>query len=590
VALKDLFFNIIARDRTGAAFDAVKDRLRETDRVAASLNDRVRRTGERMRDAGLAASAASAGLFAAFRGSVDLADQQARAEAKVAQAIRATGAAAGFTAEELFRQASALQGLTRFGDEAILDDVTAQFLTFKNLTGDVFLDAQRAALDLATTLDADLQGTAIMLGKALNDPAVGLSALGEAGVTFTEVQKEVIKRMAETGDIAGAQRMILEEIASAYGGQAEAARQAGAGTLDAWRNTWGDIKEVVGKVILELLPPVIGFLEKVAAGFQAMPEPAQRFVVVAGLLAAALPPVIASLGLLTIGLAGISAPVLAVVAGIAAATAAVVAFWPEIKAAAGYVKGLWEELSAFEVAIAPAAMAVRALWDAFEATFPRAAELVSATVEAIVGWLRDKLGDALGAVSRRVEAVGESFAWLYDKVVGNSWVPDMVDEIGEHFARLDGNMVDKTAEATGAVSDAFQGLASGVGSKLKTLASEGELTFKGFMGALRATALEGADRIVSEAWDKLGAGLSDALGGALSGGAGAQAGGGAGGGLLGGLASGLIGGARGLLGFNDCGAFTVRGRAGVDRNVASVRLSEGEEVQVTRRGDGGCAV
>jgi hypothetical protein len=43
----------------------------------------------------------------------------------------------------------------------------------------------------------------------------------------------------------------------------------------------------------------------------------------------------------------------------------------------------------------------------------------------------------------------------------------------------------------------------------------------------------------------------------------------------------------GLLGFDSGGAFTVQGRAGMDRNVAAVKLSAGEEVQVTRRGGGG---
>ncbi|MBV5323217.1 hypothetical protein JZU51_00310 [bacterium] len=69
-----------------------------------------------------------------------------------------------------------------------------------------------AALDLATVLDGDLKGTAIQLGKALNDPVQGLSALRKSGVSFSDDQIAVIKSLQETNRLSEAQTLILDAL------------------------------------------------------------------------------------------------------------------------------------------------------------------------------------------------------------------------------------------------------------------------------------------------------------------------------------------------------------------------------------------
>lgn len=340
MGIRDLFFKITARDDSSTAFSSVNKRLRETDRLGVSVGERVDRAGKAMQRFGAVGSVASVGVIAAFRDVIGLYDEQARAEAKVTQAIKATGGVAGFTAEQLFNQASALQEITRFGDEAILNGVTAQLLTFKEITGDVFTGAQTAALDLATVLDGDLQAASIMLGKALNDPVKGLSAMSRAGVTFSEAQADVIKNLAKTGDIAGAQRLILEEIASAYGGQAEAARKAGMGIVDAWRNTWGDVKEVIGGVIIEILPPIIEMLKQVTGWFQGLTPEGQKVVVMMGLLAVAIPPVTISIGLMAVAVNALMGPVGLAVLAISGLAAAAALLSPEKDRLASAVDGV----------------------------------------------------------------------------------------------------------------------------------------------------------------------------------------------------------------------------------------------------------
>jgi len=327
--IKDLFFTITGRDQSGPAFGSVNRRLRETEGHAARVSERMGRAGRAMRNFGAVGTVATGSIALAFRDVIGLYDTQARAEAKVAQAVRETGGAAGFTAEQLYKHASALQEITRFGDESILNSVTAQLLTFGNISGEIFTGAQKAALDLATVLDGDLQSASIMLGKALNDPAKGLSAMSRAGITFSEAQAKVIKDLAKTGQIAEAQKLILDEIATYYGGQAEAAREAGAGIVDAWRNTWGDVKEVVGRVILETLPPVIDFLKEITGWFQELTPEGQKTVVMLGAMAVAIPPLTAALGLMVVGLSALTGPLGLIALGFGGVAAAAALLWPE---------------------------------------------------------------------------------------------------------------------------------------------------------------------------------------------------------------------------------------------------------------------
>jgi hypothetical protein len=193
--------------------------------------------------------------------SAKLADVQLKAEAKVKQAIETTGGAAGYTAKQLGEMASSLQSISLFGDEQILNDVTAQLLTFTNIAGDEFSRAQQAALDLSTVLGTDLKSTSIQVGKALNDPVKGLTALSRSGIQFSESQKELIKNMVAAGDTAKAQQVILSELEKQYGGQAKIAAETGLAPLQQLKNTWSDIKEEIGKGVI----PIVNAFAKMAS-------------------------------------------------------------------------------------------------------------------------------------------------------------------------------------------------------------------------------------------------------------------------------------------------------------------------------------
>lgn len=189
-------------------------------------------------------TAVFAGAFA-IGSSLSAARGDLQAAQKLAAVIKATGGAAGLSAEEIGAYASELQGVTNFGDEVTVGSA-AILATFKEIKGETFKDALASAQDLSTVMGQDLTSSVTQLGKALNDPVKGITALTRVGVSFTQQQKDQIKAMQEAGDIAGAQQVVLAELKSEFGGAAQA-------VADPWtqlQNTIGDIGENIGYALL----------------------------------------------------------------------------------------------------------------------------------------------------------------------------------------------------------------------------------------------------------------------------------------------------------------------------------------------------
>jgi len=203
-----------------------------------------------------------AALGAAIKKSNDLWIEQKRVLDQTEAVLKSTGNAAGLTAKEINDMAGKLQLVTNFGDEVTQSGQNI-LLTFKNLGADVFPRVTETMLDVSQAMGQDVKSSAIQLGKALNDPKAGLSALSRVGITFTEQQKEQIKTMQDVGDIAGAQNIILTELESQFGGSARAA----ADMSIQMKNAVGDIGEGIGKTLKPLWDAFTGaFLNFVNSG------------------------------------------------------------------------------------------------------------------------------------------------------------------------------------------------------------------------------------------------------------------------------------------------------------------------------------
>ena len=165
--------------------------------------------------------------------------------------LKATGFAAGLTSKELQNMASSLQSVTTYGDEVIIGGQNL-LLTFKEIGKDVFPQATETMLNMSAALGQDLKSSAIQLGKALNDPMKGITALSRVGVSFTDQQKEQIRVFQESGQMAKAQTVILNELKSEFGGTAKAAA-GGTGAFIQMKNSMGDFLEDIGKQFVPFL-------------------------------------------------------------------------------------------------------------------------------------------------------------------------------------------------------------------------------------------------------------------------------------------------------------------------------------------------
>jgi hypothetical protein len=220
--------------------------MTQAERVAA---DRSRRIQRRMNEMGRSIRNVFAliGGAALVRSIVRATTEQENALRQLDQRLKSTGGAAGIARGELIAMANEMQRVTTFADDAVLE-MQGLLLAFTNIKGDNFHRTTEAVLDLSTALGQDLPASAKLLGLALNDPAAGLSRLSRAGISLDEDQKKLIKRMAETGDVFGAQTILLDELAKRYGGSARAATDTFGGSIEQLKNAFGDLLEGEGGV------------------------------------------------------------------------------------------------------------------------------------------------------------------------------------------------------------------------------------------------------------------------------------------------------------------------------------------------------
>lgn len=163
--------------------------------------------------------------------------------AQLEAAVKSTAGVAGRSVQQLDDFSMAMQRTTIYSDEAV-KGAQAMLLTFDKIRGQRFDQATQAVADLAARMGGDLQGAAVQVGKALQDPETGLTALRRSGVSFSQSQLDVIKHLYETNQVAAGQAVILKELEHQFGGSAAAARNTLGGALAFLKNQWGDLFEV----------------------------------------------------------------------------------------------------------------------------------------------------------------------------------------------------------------------------------------------------------------------------------------------------------------------------------------------------------
>ena len=180
--------------------------------------------------------------------------------------LKSTNFSAGLMSDELITLAENLEVLSnyRFDDKEIIN-AEGMLLTFKRINEEAFPDAIRLAMDLSVRFEQDLTSSIKQVGKALDDPTKGITALRKAGILFTEAQQEQIKALVKTNDLLGAQRLILTELESQVGGSAAASVDGYTLSLNRLNKALEGIKEIIGFFLTDT---AIGAMDLIAGLFR----------------------------------------------------------------------------------------------------------------------------------------------------------------------------------------------------------------------------------------------------------------------------------------------------------------------------------
>jgi len=455
--------------------------------------------------------AAGAALFAAFTGEED-------AIARMESTIRATGGVAGVTGDHIRDLASSLQESTTFADDATIG-AAALLLTFKNLSNaagdgnDVFDRTIKASQDLSALMGTDLNSSVMTLGKALQDPADGLSRLTRIGIQFTDEQQEQIKALAASGDMLGAQKLMLAEVESQFGGTAETMATTSSGKIKQAINTLGDSAEGFGEVIAKVVDKISGMLKSVGDFLRNLSPETKELIVTGLAIVAAIGPVLFIVGKLMgaivamkavfAGLAAVvSAPVLVVVAVIAALVAAFVIAWQRSEEFRNTVTKVFNDVRE----------AVIGAWEGF--IKPALNDLVAAFQNHIAPAL-DNLGAKFNEVWPSISAALASF-WGYAQpvlqflvnIITNVLVPVLGFLLNVAFTVFTG----MAGFLAGAWTGVFQPILSGISSIVSNVVIPAFL----FLWNVAQTVWAGVSGAIGSAWGFM-AGVFESIKGGISG-------------------------------------------------------------------------
>jgi hypothetical protein len=254
-ATRTLKLNILAE--TASLLKGLKD----ADKATRTAGDRIK-AGFKVAAAAIAAAGAAAIAFGVK--AIKAAEAAATANARIAQineSMGLFGSSVGEVNDRLIKYAEATARATGI-DQNSIKATQAKLLTFKELAqsanqvGGEFDRATKAAIDLAAAGFGSAETNAAQLGKALQDPIKGLTALSRSGVTFTETEKERIKTLVESNQVGEAQRLVLEAIEKQVGGTAEATANAS----ERIKVTFNLLTEQVGMVLLPVFERFANFL------------------------------------------------------------------------------------------------------------------------------------------------------------------------------------------------------------------------------------------------------------------------------------------------------------------------------------------
>lgn len=228
---------------------------------------------------GIGALFAAQKIVGFFKDSIAEAREAQVVTARTENVIKTMGLSSKVSASQIADMAMSISNKTAVDDEAIQSGQNL-LLTFGNVaksagqSNGVFAQTSQLMVDMSVAMGTDAKSSALQLGKALNDPTKGVTALARAGVSFTQQQKDQIATLQESGNVLGAQKIILGEVKKQFGGAAAAM----ATPADRAKVAWANFQEQIGTLLLpvidklltalsgQVIPAISNFIAQVQSG------------------------------------------------------------------------------------------------------------------------------------------------------------------------------------------------------------------------------------------------------------------------------------------------------------------------------------
>lgn len=270
-------------------------------------------------------------------------------------------------------------------------------------------------------------------------------------------------------DAATALTAIQADMVQKFGGMMTEQSKTIQGTLANLKDSIGFIMTDIGQQLIETLQlrEVLGSIQSFAQGaltwFRSLDDGTKRTLIALTAAFAAGGPILVTVGAFMAAMAVVTAPMLVtggIITGLVAGGALLIAHWGTIKDTAATV---WAAITGtiqawaqtvnrtIDKAIFGTAAAFRSLKD-------QSIKFVSEMVTEIGNWLGAKLMVIFERVKAPIDAATGWFRGMYDAVVGHSYVPDMVEEIGQHMSKLDSKLTAPARNAAISVENAFRGV------------------------------------------------------------------------------------------------------------------------------------
>ena len=368
--------------------------INKAQRQFSKLETKGQKAAFAIRKAALPAALALGAIALAAKAGVEGVMADDVALANLESTLKSTGHAANITADGFFEYANQLQASTGVSATAITEGAAllGTFKAIRNETGKgnrVFDRATVAALDLSKKGFGSLESSNKMLGKALNDPIKGITALSRAGVTFTDAQKDQIKTLQESGDMLGAQKLILKEVESQVGGTAAAYGETTAGKVDRAKRAFEELQKSLAQALMPAINFVAGALGSLAGWMQKNAGIAKVVIAVVASLAAGILILNGVLKVVAITQALLNSvlfanPIGIIILAVAALAVGLVVLYKKSETFRNIVKGAFEVVK----------VAVEKVVDYLKGPLMAAWDIVSGAIDAISALIRGDFGAA----------------------------------------------------------------------------------------------------------------------------------------------------------------------------------------------------